>query len=1215
MGLDPNDLRLKIEAEVSAPGALEAAEQIRDAGRAADETSARFERLRDARLGRTEQVGAEPLPSVNVPAAPAPLADLPQVRVQPPPAPILQARAEALRSAPESALWAAPPRPPTPPVIAPPAPTPQAIPAPRPTAPASAAPDPATLNAATQAQAGLTRSVSDGALATARAAGATNEYLQSVRAVANAVLAQNAAETETNALRIAAANLGTPKADAERLFPDPVRQGTAAIDPNRVRAALASAGLNGRTDAETTRITAEAEHAARVEQLRAGLQQAGIDPAQARREAARLTAPAAPATASAQPQTSGESARTAARRATQAFEQAGIQTQDPAERTRRSVEGLDEPLQRAEHHAGSLASLFDLSNESVTRAGLSLFGVGAGLNALVTVASRVHHEISAAVDAQEQLALRTRETTAIYGRQQGGQVQAQATAFTANPQTRGSEQDYLAAAASLHGLSAEYGLSTEQVGRLATAAGQLARIHNTELAPAVQAVQGVLRGNVEAGQQYGITLTDEYGRIRGLGATYEQLVGIYGRARAEQILYQQVLQQTAAQQSNAAGPVDSTTSALDRLRKSSDLARESLAHLAEQPFNVAVNFLARIVGGLNSEPNAQAIQNAQVPQQRYSLDAPSPVVLVPPVAAQPARQPGAAAGGLIDSAANAGLIGQQFSSQNQAPPAPVPGAPTRFVSPTTGQDLTPEEAAKFGQQLMPANIPPLLPSPAPTPGSGTDDASRKLAESAGTVTAAFDQVSQHLHGDLLPALERLGSTQQLISGVGTIEQALRGPDAQLTGGDIQRRAAAQAAQDVYSQQQQRDAQQYDPLVNQARQVAPEEFDRREAARTAQLQAGQAQTFAGRAQAEAQAGVTSINLVDQQRQLDAAGDLARLRTEALGREGNIVDLQRQEADLADRQRVAARENLDLLEAQTRARLDSLQAVNQLNDLQYQERHTATEITAIRADVRRGALDPAALEAIPALRLERRAERLATPRAELNAQEAQRPGELIGRAQTQDELNRTLRTIPLQREQRGLEDQLLPQQEAQRLTEERTQELNRQLEIARLAEEPQRSAAERNVLAATAVSLAADIAARRADEWAAGIHNGLTDIERAWVILKDLPAAPLIIGPQPIAGSPAPEQPKFTNPTPDRQPDPALTQAGISTPSIAVPGGQGGAGAAQVSTTSIDNGTFNITVQVGGSNASPAEIGRAVLQALNGRTNRAPSATPRTMVGAR
>jgi hypothetical protein len=332
------------------------------------------------------------------------------------------------------------------------------------------------------------------------------------------------------------------------------------------------------------------------------------------------------------------------------------------------------------------------------------------------------------------------------------------------------------------------------------------------------------------------------------------------------------------------------------------------------------------------------------------------------------------------------------------------------------------------------------------------------------------------------------------------------------------------------------------------------------------QATEAQRFAGRAQQEAQASVTTLDQVDQERQLNAAGDLAKLRAETLGREGNIVDLQRQEADLADQMRVTNRENLDLLERQTRARLDAVGASNRLNDVQFATQRDQLSIQAIRSDVRRGALDPSALQDIPAIRQRLRDEQLATPRAQLNALTAGRPTELAGRAVQQDQLQRVLADVPLQRQQRGLEDQLTPLQQQQRATDERTQGLNRELELARLAEEPQRTAAERNVLAATAVALAADQSVRSAQEWAANIHDGLTELERAWQLLGAI------------------------------APGPGTSASGATDQA-----------------SGADRTT--ITVNVTNANASAQNITSAMLQALNQRAQRGPRAAPRTMVGAR
>jgi hypothetical protein len=710
----------------------------------------------------------------------------------------------------------------------------------------------------------------------------------------------------------------------------------------------------------------------------------------------------------------------------------GGETEDAgagARRVRQEVEGLDEPLKRAQRGASGLSGVFNLSEQSLTRAGLALVGVGAGLNALVTVASRVHSEIAASVDAAVELDRVGRALQATYRASTGGiSMFAGSLAVQAGVSSATAQQGLVAAGL----LTNQFGLTTAQVQQLSTRAADLAGARGEPFDKTFQAVTQAVQSGGNGLEQYGVRLDDTYLKTNAFNGALASTFDRFTQAQQVAARFNVFLDQTRDIQGSAATAANTLSGSLDKLGGSFQRLREQSGELGagglQGPAQALSGFLDQITSGLtrNDRRSIVSDQNA----------------------------PGGAR--IVSGSPQFDLAGASAALGLNAPPGP-----RAFIGPIP---------------VRPADL-----------------------------------------------------------------------------------AAAQATE--------------------------------------------AQRFAGGAQAEAQAGVTTLNLTDQQRELDRAGELASLRTETLAREGNILDLQRQEADLADRMALAGRENLDLLRQQTQARLDSLGASNRLNDLQYDTQHTSLQIQAIRSDVRRGALDPSALEQIPELRQQLRADQLATPRAQLQALEANRPADLASRGVQQDQLQVALRQIPLETQNRALQDELAPQQQQQRGTDERTQGVNRELELARLAEEPQRTTAERNVLAATAVALAADQSVRSAQEWAQGIHDGLTDLERAWQITQSIAPGPGAL----TAGMPAADMS-------------ASARADAAGQAIIAGGGSvqdatAAAGRAYADPTGGGGDRITINVTVGGSNASPQQITSAVLSALNQRAQRGPRAAPRTLVGAR
>lgn len=783
---------------------------------------------------------------------------------------------------------------------------------------------------------------------------------------------------------------------------------------------------------------------------------------------------------------------------------------------------------------------FKLSESSAVRFGAALVGVGLGLSVAAGAARLIHDQIASVVDVEIGFERASRSVTAILRDQSAVAVTA-SRAFTADPSTRGTAQEFLQTVAALHSLTQEYGLTQQQALQLATASGQLARIHGVELPVAARAVQAAMQGNTEALSQFGISLVDSVGHIRGVGASYQELVDISGRTRADQILFQNVLKGVTDQQSATITKTDTLADALDRLGKAAQLARERAGQNIAPIAVPAINAVEQLF-------NPPGFTKEEIQQKRAGL------------------------AGILPSG--------------------------RGVETDTGRILSAEEttarlqnlnaeAARGAAAALEQERADLL---------GVGSAMQASSAAIQTQLTAYEQYRIALNRTL-ETLQQIGQQQ---SQLATIGQALRGPDVgAVSQADLARIGQLQAAEDTLAQRSQNEARQRaqsfrEGLVRNiqtAREIGPvataraeqdlAAFDRRVSARTAQNQAQQAGTLAQRAQANAQAQLTGLSLQQQQRQLGAAQSLANLRLETLGREGDIVDLQRQQADLADRITIAGRNNLDLVRQQAQARLQSLPSSEALNDNNFEQRRLLLRIQAIRSDVRRGVLDPSALGDIPAMRQQIRDLMREAPRLESNALEAARPGELLQRQAEREQLNQTIKLSVLQDQQRVLEDQLIPLQEAQRLTDERTAAIRRQLEIQQLGDTAARSAAEQGLITATAAATVADLAVRRAQDWAAGISGGLTDIERAWQLLATLPQ-PSLNPPVPPGGLVNPDRPHAPPP--------------------------------QTVTPGPRSNTNNIYMTFTAPVNDPNEVARRVLEALNNAVDRAPQASPVSLAGA-
>lgn len=360
------------------------------------------------------------------------------------------------------------------------------------------------------------------------------------------------------------------------------------------------------------------------------------------------------------------------------------------------------------------------------RAGAAILGVGLGINIAAGAARLLNRALVEAADSAIKLEQTGREIGVAYGAasQQfigaSGAAGPGAAAFAANPLTKGTQAEYQQTVASLAPLADQYQLTTAQVQQLTVASGELARLHGVELPQAMGVMQSVLRGNLEAGQALDLQLTTQFGIIKGVGLTWQQLVEAQGPAAATATLLAAAQAEVDRQLANNAQHADSTVTAFDKLDKAWTGLRNQLAQGAVVPVTVVVTTLTKILNDVTNpqkpdvpkNPVAQFLAQPAIPDLGdvgKTLERPvlgsaeeNPLIvqsrgIAPRQAnAQPMRQPG------IQAPGQAPLPAQVTAAMAipELPPPPVkPAEPTGPI-PGTEFDIprgyVAEEAAKRG---------------------------------------------------------------------------------------------------------------------------------------------------------------------------------------------------------------------------------------------------------------------------------------------------------------------------------------------------------------------------------------------------------------------------------------------------------------------------------------------------------------------------------------
>lgn len=254
----------------------------------------------------------------------------------------------------------------------------------------------------------------------------------------------------------------------------------------------------------------------------------------------------------------------------------------------------------------------EFSPVGLARIAGGFLGVNLGINIAAGAARDLHQAIAAVVESAVQLEQSGRNIGTAFGAT-GSVLTGAATAFANNPTTKGTTAEFQGAAASAAPLAAQFDLSKGQILDLVTAEGQLARLHGIELPAASQILQSVLRGNVDAGQQLDLELTNQYGVLKNVGLTWDQLVQAQGPAAARATLLAQVQADVNRQMQNSTATIDPTVAALDRLSKAWDKAKSSAASYTAPVVGGIANAAAGLLenpGGIANTVASKAIQIA-----------------------------------------------------------------------------------------------------------------------------------------------------------------------------------------------------------------------------------------------------------------------------------------------------------------------------------------------------------------------------------------------------------------------------------------------------------------------------------------------------------------------------------------------------------------------------------------------------------------------------
>lgn len=260
------------------------------------------------------------------------------------------------------------------------------------------------------------------------------------------------------------------------------------------------------------------------------------------------------------------------------------------------------------------------------------------------------------------------------------------------------------------------------------------------------------------------------------------------------------------------------------------------------------------------------------------------------------------------------------------------------------------------------------------------------------------------------------------------------------------------------------------------------------------QAGNAQEFAGRAAAEAQAQITALQLQSEQRRLGAAEVLAGYQRTELQVQGQIAPLMERQATLQDRITLASRDNLESRRALVQAEQAAQGPQNALSELQFGDQRVQL-LAQVRQMRQFRGQDVSDLPSLNDLINQHVGFQLDQPEVALRALDTGHAVDVVQRQRTGEDLGRQLASTPMEAQRRALEGQTIPLQEQLRLTQAREASVQRALELTDLGNTNTLVAAQFALNEANGVRLIADETARLASSFSDNMASGATALERS------------------------------------------------------------------------------------------------------------------------
>lgn len=204
---------------------------------------------------------------------------------------------------------------------------------------------------------------------------------------------------------------------------------------------------------------------------------------------------------------------------------------------------------------------FRVGGEDVLRFASALTGVELGLSIFASIGRKIHDAIGESISAQADAQNTARATAAAYG-QAAEQFTRFATALST--QTGFTQQSILEAALSARTLSQNYGLTIDQTQRLIAVSADLARVRGIGVAEAFERVQSAIRGEAEASEFLGLTLNATFLQQNAANGAYRQTFTTLTDAQRAQVVYNEVLRQSAQFQGLAAQSASSLDGSMTR---------------------------------------------------------------------------------------------------------------------------------------------------------------------------------------------------------------------------------------------------------------------------------------------------------------------------------------------------------------------------------------------------------------------------------------------------------------------------------------------------------------------------------------------------------------------------------------------------------------------------------------------------------------------------